>query len=256
MTAFPNSKPVAAGSNPRALAELFKMDLQDMFNQWNAEKPLRTGYPHASNILAIESEFCLRKLVFMACFPDEAEEIPSKPWSQLENARFKHGWVVHEKYQDILKRYGKVVYFRGSPELDLTHFDDTRLLYFSPDAIVEHCGEQMVVEIKGYKQETFDKLDESGPAPEAAHKQVNLYMHLLKLKHGLVLVENKNTQEIKVWCVEYDFDLYVPYRERMREFQKWYIKVKAGKEPPARKCEKSTDRLATKCEMCRFCFSR
>lgn len=252
-----NSNPVAAGSNPRALAELFKMDLQDMFNQWNVEKPMRTGFPHASNILAIESEFCLRKLVLMACYPDEAERPPVKPWDGHQNMVFKNGWVLHEKYQNILKRYGRVVYANGEPELDLTHFDETRLLYFSPDAIIEHCGEQMPVEIKGYKASSFDKLDEAGPAPESAHLQVNFYLHLLQLQRGLILVECKDTQYIKVWCVSYDRELVQPYLDRIYAFKKHYILTKEqGKEPPERKCEKSTDRLATKCEMCRFCFSR
>lgn len=249
----------------RSMAQLFKLKVMSTFDAWNADKPMRTGFPHASNILAPESEFCLRKLVMMAVYPSQAERPPVKPWNPLENARFKNGWVLHEKYQDLLKRYGRVIYTNGEPELDRTHFDETRLLYFSPDAIIDHYGTTMVVEIKGYKdglgkdtanKSTFDKLDELGTPPEAAHCQVNFYLHLLELDYGLVLVECKNTQELKVWCVEYDRELAQPYIDRMYHFKAAYLGVKAGRKPlPVRKCEKSTDRLAEKCEMCRYCFS-
>jgi hypothetical protein len=244
-----------AGFNPRAVARLFSYDVMDMFDAWNAEKPMRTGFPHASNILAPESEFCLRKLVLMATDADKAVRPESKPWDTLTNARFKNGWVLHEKYQDLLKRYGKVVYSKGDPELDLTHFDETRLLYFSPDAIIELCNEQMIVEIKGYKASSFEKMDEAGPAPEAAHLQVNFYLHLLELQHGLILVECKDTQEIKTWCVTYDREMAQPYIDRMYEFKKAYtLATEQGKEPPARKCSSEKDRLAQKCEVCQFCF--
>lgn len=256
-----SSKPVVqatgAESNLRTLAQLFKLDLDLMFNSWNQGKPMRTGYPHASNILAIDSEFCLRKLVLMALYPDEAERPAVKPWDGHQNAVFLNGWTLHEKYQDLFKRFGRVIYTNEKPELDLTHFDDERLLFFSPDAIIEHCNEVMPVEIKGYKHSTFEKLDESGPAPEAAHHQVNLYMHLLGLQHALILVEDKDTQEFKVWCVTYNRQLVQPYLDRIYKFKGALARAKQqGAEPPARVCRSSGDRLAQKCEMCRFCFQQ
>ena len=241
----------------RTTAQLFKLDVMSTFDAWNADKPMRTGFPHASNILAIESEYCLRKLVLMAVYPNEAERLPQKPWDAHQNAVFKNGWVLHEKYQKMLHRYSTVAYHHGQPELDLTHFDETRLVYFSPDVVQNHLGEYMPVEIKGYHDEHFQKLDELGAPPTDAWKQVNFYMHLMGLEHGLILVENKNTQDIKVWCVPYSREMVQPYIDRLHSFKTAYIEVlKQGKEPPARKCTKPTDRLAQKCEMCRFCFQQ
>lgn len=252
LTSISNStQSTAAGFNPRAVAQLFKYDVMDTFDAWNDERPLRTGFPHASNTLAIESEYCLRKLVLMALHPEQAVRPDAKPWDRLTNARFKHGWLIHEKHQGLAKRYGRVVHTDGKPELDLTHYDAEHMIYFSPDEIIEHCGEQMPVEIKGYKQETFVGLDEVGPAPADAHKQVNLYMYLLKLQHGLIMVECKNTQALKTWCVEYSHELAQPYIDRMAAFKAAY---QAGI-TPGRKCSKPGDRLAQKCEMCQFCFS-
>lgn len=243
--------------NNRTVAALFKQDVLEMFNSWNEDKPIRTGFPHASNILAPDNSFCLRQLVLAAHYPDECQRPVTKSWDTLTNARFKNGWVLHSKYQDLFLKYGKVVYFNGDkdkPELDHTHFDDTRLLWFSPDAILEVEGERMVVEIKGYKQESFDTMDESGEPPDAAHKQVNLYMHLLELKHGLILVENKNTQEIKTWCVEYDREMVQPYLDRIYHFRTALHKAENDRGLPPRICKSSRDRNAEKCLACELCF--
>jgi hypothetical protein len=245
--------------NLRTVAALFKEDVLQMFNQWNEDKPMRTGFPHASNILAPDHSFCMRQLVLAAHYPSEMVRPQTKSWDTEMNARFKHGWIIHEKYQDLFLKYGKVVYFNNDfdkPELDYSHFDETRLLWFSPDAILEVCGEKMVCEIKGYKAETFDKMEENGPAPTDAHKQVNLYMHLLGLKHGLILVENKNTQQIKVWCVEYNREMVQPYLDRVYQFRVALHKLETKQELPERVCMTQKDRNAEKCLACQCCFSK
>jgi hypothetical protein len=245
--------------NLRTVAALWKQDVLEMFSQWNEDKPLRTGFPHASNILAPDHSFCMRQLVLAAVYPDQCKRPPTKPWDTLVNARFKHGWVIHEKYQDLFKQYGDVVFFEDNPdtpELDHSHFDEERLIWFSPDAIMRVEGEKMPVEMKGYNQAAFDKMDENGTAPVDAHKQVNLYMHLLELKHGLILVENKNTQDIKVWCVEYDREMVQPYLDRIYHFRTALHKAENDLGLPNRICNSRSDRNAEKCLACSVCFSK
>ncbi len=236
--------------NLRTVAALFKMDVEDMFNQWDQAKPLRTGMPHASAILAPDHEYCLRKLVLTAHYPEQVERPELKPWTANQNQIFLNGWVLHEKYQNLFQRFGRVV------EVEQSHFDPDRLLHFTPDAIVEHLGENMIVEIKGYKAESFNKLDECGPAPEAAHMQANLYMHLLHLQHALILVENKNDQKIKVWCVAYDCELVQPYLDRIYHFRTALHKAENDRGLPDRMCKTSRDRNAEKCGVCQLCFKK
>jgi hypothetical protein len=235
--------------NPRALAELFKLELDDMFNQWNAERPLRTGYPHASSILAPDSQYCLRQLVLAATQPEQAQRPEIKPWSAHENAVFLNGWVLHEKYQDLLSKYGQVV------EVETSHFDEDRLLHFTPDGIITLCGMPFVVEIKGYKSSTFEKLKEYREPPEAAWMQCNLYCHLLGIQYGLVLVECKDTQEVKCWAITHDEKLALPYLDRLNKFKFALHKARLG-DLPARCCKSKSDRLAEKCLMRNYCFSQ
>ena len=87
--------------NSRTVAQLFKLELDGMFNSWEQSKPLRSGAPHASAILAPESEWCLRRHVLTALYPDEVERPEMKPWSAHQNAVFLNGWVLHEKWQKL-----------------------------------------------------------------------------------------------------------------------------------------------------------
>jgi hypothetical protein len=237
---FQTSKPEL-----RTLAALLKYDIEDMFNAWESAKALRTGAPHASAILAPENEWCLRRHVLTALYPESVERVEQKPWTALQNAVFLNGWMLHEKYQRLFAEYGNVI------EVETSHFDETRFLYFTPDAIIEFGGVPYVVEIKGYKQETWQNLDEAGAPPQAAHAQCNLYCHILEIQYGIILVENKNTQEIKAWVIERDPTLAREYTDRC-----YQVKGKvATKSIPERACSSCKDRRAEKCPVRNFCFS-
>ncbi len=238
--------PGSAGSNLRTLAQLFKLDLHDMFNAWETSKPLRTGMPHASAILASDHDFCLRQLVLQAVYPDAAVRPDRKPWDAHQNAVFLNGWVLHEKYQNLFTAFAKIA------EIETSHYDEERMIHFTPDAIIEHMGETMIVEIKGYKQEHFSELDEYGLAPVAAHIQANFYMHLLRLQHALILVECKNCQDYKVWCVEYNRGMVQPQLDRIYAFKA--AMTRAERKLPERTCMSVNDRNAQKCAVCKLCF--
>lgn len=241
--------------NLRTVAQLLKLEMMGTFDVWESERPLRIGWPHASTILQPDSEWCLRRQVLLALYPEAAERPAPKPWDNLKNARNKHGWVVHEKYQGMLLKYGNVVYFDGRPELDLTHFDETRNVHYSPDAITEFGGNIYIWEFKGYKQESVEKLDEMGEPPKDAHRQVNFYLHIMRdiypNARGLIFVENKNTQEPLVWAVEHDAELAKPYTDRCYQV-KGHV---ATRSTPARVCGSCREHRAEKCPVAKLCFS-
>lgn len=246
--------PTQPNFEPRTVAQLFKIELGDMLNSWDATKPLRTGAPHASSILAPESEWCLRRQVLLAVYPEQAERPVQKPWSAHQNAVFLNGWSLHEKYQRLFSDHGQVV------EVETSHFDETRFLHFTPDAIVQFGGLTWVVEIKGYHSDHFGKLDEAGKPPEAAYLQCNLYCHLLGIGQGLILVENKNTQEYKVWAIHVNHEMAQPYTQRCYQV-KSRVSIASTTlardgvaNLPPRKCNNLKDRQAEKCSECKMCF--
>jgi CRISPR/Cas system-associated exonuclease Cas4 (RecB family) len=70
------------------------------------------------------------------------------------------------------------------------------------DAIVTlDDGQLYVVDFKSISSFGFRPLDQ----PKTDHiKQVQLYMHYFKIPRGILLYENKNTQELKEFFLEYD----------------------------------------------------
>jgi len=78
------------------------------------------------------------------------------------------------------------------------------LVHGRADAIIgSEDGKPIVVELKSSSGYKFDKLTE----PEPDHlKQIQLYMHYFKIPQGILLYENKNTQELKEFIVKYDLE--------------------------------------------------
>lgn len=258
-------------------AELLTLDFRGMYTRWMDATPLRTGM-HASAVL--DKEFCAREQVLRELWPEQGEKPVVQHWDWKRSAIFENGWRLHQRWQDVFKKCGNVVYtpisealpgafklttasMETAPELDLTHYDPIRNLYFSPDAIIWFGGEKYVVEIKGIKQESYleltDDLETACSVNETVHKareQVNLYMHMLMLQKGIILVENKNTCDFKLWVVEYDRERAWPYTSRMQEVKGRTILVKqhGRSKLPVRCCKTSEDSRARKCPMKKLCF--
>jgi hypothetical protein len=109
-----------------------------------------------------------------------------------------------------------------------------------------------IVEIKGYHAEHYASLH---APPKAAVQQAN-YMHLLLISHAIVLVENKNTQEFKLWVLVYDPDAVQPYLERIATVKAAQARAAAGHGLPARVCASREDALAMRCPVRDDCFAQ
>lgn len=245
----------------RTVAHLIQLDMQEMFLSWGRDQPLRTGAPHASALLADESEWCVRRYVLAQLYPDKVVPEKMAYWEWKRQNTFLHGWEIHRKWQRLFKHYGSVVMTNGEYELDLTHYDETRNIFFSPDAILEFFGQQYVVEIKGINHDAYQSLTDSLTVAmrvnETVHKavvQANLYCHLLDLKRAIILVENKNNQDFKVWITEYDKSLANPYTDRAYAVKGHVSLARNGKPLPARVCQSLEDSRAKKCPLRDVCF--
>ncbi len=262
---------ISSSNHPglRTTAALLHLDFQDLYLKYGASQPPRTGL-HASSLLVSESEWCVRKYVLSDLYGDQAVTPELARWQWKQQDTFLHGWEVHRKWQYLFKQFGNVVFskvnedeygdFDLEPELDLTHYDEDRQLYFSPDAILEVNGEHMVVEIKGINHDAFlaltDNLDQARKACETVDKaviQCNLYLHLLQLNHGIILVENKNNQEFRVWVIEYNCVLALLLVQRAYQVKGAVLRAKHG-EWPHRICASAEDSRACQCPLQGVCF--
>lgn len=258
-----------------ATPALLELEFQSLYLRWGEAQPQRTGL-HASSLLVPDSEWCTRRHVLINLFPDDQDVKQLKAWEWKQQAVFLDGWERHRKIQWLLREFGgsslRVVYSDTetvgddcfpAPETDLTHYDESRGVYFSPDAIIDYAGQRYVVEIKGLDTDKFqqltDSLEQACLVSDVIAKgriQANLYLHLLGLKQAILLIEDKNSQAFKLYLTHYDFNLVKPYRDR------WYAvkgnttvcKQQGLSHLKPRICQSIDAPLAKKCPVRALCF--
>lgn len=211
-------------SHARVRDALLRAHFESLFTAWGASNPPRTKV-HASSLIVSKDEWCEREYVLAGSHPEEAQTVEQEYSAHL-NAIFVNGWTLHQKWQNLFKRYARVVMKDGKPSLDLTYHHREYDLYYSPDAILIIAGTVYPIEIKGINTDEYQAacdapLEEAVKYSETIRKariQVTLYMHLLKLQQGAILAEDKNTQRFRVWCLQYDESLIAEYLKRLISF--------------------------------------
>ena len=247
-------------------AELITIHFQTMLIKWGTAESPRYGL-HASAVLVSDVEWCVREHVLHEIYPNQAIAQQLQPWDWKKQAIFNNGWFLHRRWQGLFRDFGNTVFNETDEEweLDHTHYDETRNIYFSPDALLNFAGQRYVVEIKGIKQEAYQDLTddlmyaiEVNETVAKARIQANLYMHLLGLKKAILLIENKNDQSFKVWVIEYDKELSVKYIQRIYTVKGNVVNVRTfGLEKLyPRICHSRGDARAKSCPMREVCFSK
>lgn len=252
-------------NNLRTLAELLTIEFQALYLSWGKQQEPRTGL-HASALLVKDEDWCVRQHVLARLYPDKLQQEELHNWDWKRLAVFLDGWERHRKIQKLLRDHSDMVVITDREfETDLTHYDDTREVYFSPDAIISWGGQRFIVEIKGLDTTKFQALTDSletaiqvSDVVAKARIQCNLYMHLESVKLGILLIEDKNTQAFKLWVIEYDAALSKPYVERL-----YAVKGSATltrtfglAKLPKRVCNSRHDKLAKSCPVRDLCFSK
>lgn len=219
--------------------------LEQMFVEWNQKKGSRDGL-HASSILAPESgsnQFCYREQVLGVNYR-KVEPVLSPRLLGI----FLHGWYVHKKWQDLFVECGVAI------QVETTRKSPLWDLYHTPDAIIEILHRKWIVEIKSMNTNAFRNL--KGP-PQNAIRQAQLYMHLTGIPDSIILVEDKNTEEFKVWAVDYDPIVVQPFIERLYYIQQ-LLKVHASDGRLPRRldaCKDISSPRARNCPLREACFA-
>src|SRR6266487_2250911 len=90
----------------------------------------------------------------------------------------------------------------------------------------------------------------------SAYPQVQLYMHLLGLQKGVILVENKNTQDFILWIVDYDASVVTKPLARAKDVKEANQEYYDLGILPERICATRNDARAKRCPFRDACFNR
>lgn len=199
---------------------------------------------HASAIIVSENEFCYREQVLSLIYKmEQGDNIPIS----LRRI-FEEGNAIHEKWQKLFVRSGLGI----AENMDRSRFNKRYELTYSPDATnVLFNKKEYVVEIKSMNMFAYQKATSH---PSGA-KQLKLYMHFTKCFNGFVLAEDKNTQQFKVFPVEYDYNDIAPYVERLEKVQEYKYKLLEEHKMVPRKCTKIDCKRAQTCNMRDACWN-
>ena len=121
------------------------------------------------------------------------KKVPKKAKEARVLRVFDHGDYTHMRIMSVLFSIGAV----KAVEVSL----QTELIHGRADGIVTIDNEPYVIELKSINSVGFRKLEK----PKKEHiKQLQLYLHYFKIPKGIFIYENKDTQELKEFIIEYD----------------------------------------------------
>ena len=224
-----------------------------------AETTERKGL-HASAVIVSDDKFCYRQQLLSLFYKQlQGEQTPIG----LKRI-FSEGDAIHEKWQRLFIRGGLC----KPLDCDFSRFADEYDLSYTPDII---CAlpvdmklssvyddsvpkEPYVVEIKSVNTFTFKKQKYHA----SGRKQCQLYMYLTGIHKGIVLCDDKNTQEFKVYKYEYNPSEIAPYIRRLEQIQEYKQRLLKKHKIVGRhtKCNGYSCKKAQECPMREVCYKK
>lgn len=159
--------------------------LKELINQHYADKVKNRKQDH---FYITDAGKCPRQVFFK--FKDYPRKEPEPRVMRI----FDHGDYTHLRLSSVLFSLGIV----RAVEVDIPPQSN---IHGRADAIIGIEGKPYVVDFKTCSHFKFTKMNQ--PQPDNA-KQLQLYLHYFKIPQGILLYEDKNTQEIKEFVVDYD----------------------------------------------------
>ena len=205
---------------------------------------------HASAVIKPKEDFCLRQQVLSLEY--KMSQGKDLPVNSLKI--FAAGSSIHEKWQNMFEQCsGKIDGFKLIRN-EARSYSARWNLFFTPDSIIEIDGIRYIVEIKSMNTFSYKKaVGSSDPHPHARH-QIQLYMHLTGIHHGIILCEDKNSQEYLVHPLEYDYKEVVLFLQRLEEIKKCQIEFEEEGILPRKMCKTENCQRAESCNMHFACF--
>ena len=198
---------------------------------------------HASNIIVSDNKWCLRQQVLSLMYRQSQGEQYSAGLRRI----FAEGDAIHEKWQRLMIRAG----YADPEDLDRTRFNSKYRVSYTPDGIIhvpEFYDGRMVLEIKSVNTYQFQKMSRH----PSASKQCQFYMMQEGIKKGVVLCEDKNTQDFKLEVYDFDPVVVAPFEKRLQSVKAAYKEVHATKKMVPR----PSDAKGPDCKRCHECPMR
>lgn len=191
---------------------------------------------HASSLA--DKNFCLVKSVLNEIVPGKPDVIPPSVLSI-----FMTGIDIHKKHQKFYRKMGMAYY------IEQTVYSEFLDMTGTPDAIINFLNMTTVSEIKSMNFFQFNKLQE---APYNAYVQALVYMYICAIPQAIVIIENKNNQQIKPYLIEFNLKDCLVFIKRRRLIMKCLEKNII---PLSRRlCEKPNKRK--RCKYNEICFDK
>ena len=235
---------------PNKNSLLIKQKFSNMFiNARDHLEETRAGL-HASAIIASDSDFCYRAQVLSLIY--QQSQGKDLPVSTL--AIFSAGNSIHEKWQSMFEKSSGNLKNFYLIKNEARSFDERYELYFTPDSIIELNNKLYVVEIKSMNTYSYQHAIKSSNPHPSARKQLQFYMYLTGIRNGIILIEDKNTQQFEVFEIEFNYKEILMYIDRLNEIMKMkkdYLELEID---PPRICSNPTTKKALSCSMRDACF--
>lgn len=133
---------------------------------------------------------------------------------------FDHGDSIHQLIMKPLLSLRKVRVVAS--EVDIP---PQELIRGRADAIISDSKDLYVVDIKSMNSMAFRALESP---KEDNVTQLQFYLHFFKIKKGILLYVNKDTQELKEFMIDYDPDLV---NELLKELHQLKKKIESNSVP-------------------------
>lgn len=199
--------------------------LEHLINHHNREaykkqtRPMRKLHPSTIGM-------CQRKIVFDMLMVPKA--MPNDRLMRI----FENGHSLHHRYEELFDKMGILVQNEMKLEFeDISGHTDAWVKIYS---IENPMGEDYLVELKSAFSKSFEWMVKNNRPKKEHYEQLTFYLHLVQkmgipITKGVIFVENKDTQEVWEYPVEYDPNL----GKKLEEKGNWCILLaKERKLPP------------------------
>lgn len=192
-----------------------------MINRYYEEEQKSGTRPMRNKLHPSTIGMCDRRIVF------DMMMVPKPINDHVLTRIFENGHSMHERYEKLFAKMGILV----QAEMKVEHEDISGHTdaWIKIRTFANPHGEDYLVELKSAFSKSFEWMVKNNKPKKEHYAQLTFYLHLTGFKKGVILVENKDNQEIWEYVVEYD----PVYGQQLMNRAKYLISLAKQRRVPA-----------------------